>query len=406
MRRILLSSIVSVGLLSAAAYKLPEQSIAGTAMSGASVASCDGADCAYYNSANMAFLNNNAQYIEGGFTFIRLPSVEFKGKHYLLGVDIPASGKTKIENIAIPYFHYVSKSYGNVRYGLSVTVPGGLSKRWNTPVQKMLAQEFTLKTVQVNPSVSYKINGNFSIAAGLDIVYSEGKVYSDGTLVGVPLKREMKGDSFDFGYNLALAYHSDNGLNVAATYRSKIKLTEEGKANLYIGGVGRQYDASVAIPLPASFTLALSKRFSDVEVEFDYERTFWSSYKKLDFSYKQTLPVALSAFDEPIDKKWRDTNTFRLGLKYFYSDKLTLMAGYSYDQTPIKNAYLSYELPDSNAHVFSVGFKYKQNSNLTWGVSALYDYKTKRSVNQATMIKGEFSKGGALLITAGAEYRF
>jgi len=85
---------------------------------------------------------------------------------------------------------------------------------------------------------------------------------------------------------------------------------------------------------------------------------------------------------------------------------LTLMAGYSYDQTPIKDAYLSYELPDSNAHVFSVGFKYKQNSNLTWGVSALYDYKTKRSVNQADRIKGKFSKGGALLITAGVEYRF
>ena len=408
MKNILISSIAAISIASGAAYKLPEQSLKGTALSAANVASCDGADCAYYNPANISFLDANSQFIEGGLTFVHLPKVSFKGKQTLpTHATVDATAETLVENVAIPYLHYVSKAYGDLRYSLSVSVPAGLTKRWDSPVQKLYAEEFTLKTVMINPSVAYKLGSNFSVAIGANIVYSEGKVYSDGGDIGLPLKREMKGDSIDYGYNLAASLHSDNGLNLTATYRSEIKLTEEGKANLYFGGVGRKYDASVSIYIPATLTLAISKDIDRWNLEFAYERTFWSSYKQLDFNYKQTIPSALNTFDKPIDKNWRDTDTFRFGLQYRYSDKLTLMAGYSYDESPVPEEYISYELPDSDAHIFSAGFKYKQNKNLSWGASVLYDYKTKRTVNSVTKgTKGKFSKGGALLITTGFEYNF
>ena len=84
------------------------------------------------------------------------------------------------------------------------------------------------------------------------------------------------------------------------------------------------------------------------------------------------------------------------------------MAGYAYDETPIKSKYISYELPDSNAHIFSCGFKYQQSKNLAWGVGLLYDYKKKRDIlnSNENGIKGKFSKGGAWLITTGFEYKF
>jgi len=301
MKKILISSITAISIVSGAAYKLPEQSLNGTALSAANVASCDGADCAYYNPANISFLDENSQFIEGGLTFVHLPKVAFKGTHTLQPIGtVDATAETLIENVAIPYLHYVSKAYGDFRYSLSVTVPAGLTKRWESPVQKLSAQEFSLKTVMINPSVAYKINSNFSVALGANIVYSEGKVYSDGSDIGLPLKREMKGDSIDYGYNLAASLHLDNGLNLAATYRSKIKLSEEGKANLYFGSFGKKYDASVNIYIPAALTLALSKDIDKWTLEFVYERTFWSSYKKLDFNYKQPLPPVLSKFDVPI----------------------------------------------------------------------------------------------------------
>jgi len=409
MKKLILLSIIASSLINAAAYKLPEQSIAGTALSAANVANCSGADCAYYNSANISFLDDNLQYTEAGLTYVHLPRITYIGKNInaLTGTWVDANAKSKIENIAIPYFHYVSKAYGPLRYALSVTVPGGLTKRWDSPIQKFYAQEFSLTTVQLNPSVSYKVNNNFAISVGADIVYSEGSVYSDGSGAAIAVKQEMKGDSIDYGYNIAASLHLDSGYKLAATYRSKIKLSEEGKANLYIGSIGKKYDASVDIYLPAALTLAVSKDFNDLTLELVYERTFWSKYKKLDFNYSPALSSGIlsAIYDTKKDKYWKDTNTYRLGLTYRYSNKLTLMAGYTYDETPVTKEHLGYELPDSNAHIFSTGFKYKQNSNLSWGIGVLYDYKTKRKVKNDT-INGEFKDGGALLITAGLEYKF
>jgi len=408
-KKILISSIVAISIASGAAYKLPEQSVKGTALSAANVASCDGADCAYYNPANISFLEPNAQFIEGGLTFVHLPEVKFTGTQAGIALaPVNATAKTKKENIAIPYFHYVSKAYGDWRYSVNVTVPAGLSKRWDAPVEKLYAQEFTLKTVMINPSVAYKVNNNFSIALGANIVYSEGKVYSDGTDIGIPAKREMKGDSIDYGYNLAASYRFDNGLKLAATYRSKIKLSEKGKANLYFAGVGQKYDTTVSIYIPAALNLAISKDIDKWTLEFVYERTFWSSYKTLDFNYdRPILGILKGSFDDPKKKNWKDTNTFRFGLSYRYNKKLTLMAGYSYDQSPIPEQYMSYELPDANANIFSAGFKYQQTKNLSWGVGILYDSKKKRTItNNENGIKGKFSKGGALLITSGFTYKF
>jgi long-chain fatty acid transport protein len=407
MKKIIFTSVLTFTLINAAAYKLPEQSIDGLALGEANVANCQGADCAYYNPANMSFLQDNKNYLEAGITYVYLPKIEFIGNNRIenLNLTLNANAKSKQEHAIAPFIHYVSKPYGKIRYGFSITVPGGLSKRWESRVQKLYAQEFTLKTLQFNPSISYKINDNFSVAAGVSVVYSEGKVYSDVSDIGLPLKREMKGDSIDYGFNIAAIYKLNNGINLAATYRSEIKLSEEGKANLYFGNFGKKYDASVNVYLPATLTLAVSKKFEKFSIELLYERNFWSSYKTLDFNYKGNVPTLLASFDEPIAKNWKDTDTFRIGLKYFYSDKLTLMAGYSYDESPVPSSTLSYELPDSNAHIFSAGFKYKQNENLSWGAAILYDYKKKRYVKNA-QIDGEFKKGGALLITTGFEYKF
>jgi len=415
MKRIILLSTISSAVLTAGAYKIPEQSINAMALGAAYIAHTTDADTAYYNPANMSFLDPGVRYFETGVTLAHLPSNTYAGMQVLPGpVMVPsavASGESEVENIPIPYMHYVAQAMGKWRYGVSLAAPAGLTKRWKSPVQKLFAEEFTLKNVEFNPVVSYKVSDTLSIGGGLRAVYSEGKVYSDGGTL-VPIKREMEGDTIEFGYNLALAWHPTDDVAVGITYRSKIDLDEEGKANLYLSGIGRQFDASVSVPIPAALNIGISKTWNDrLTLEFVYERTFWSAYKTLDFEYGSPIqPALVGSFDDPKEKLWEDTNTFRLGLTYQYNDRLTLMAGYSYDETPVPEKHINYELPDSDAHIFSAGFKYQQNENLSWGMAVLYDKKTSRKVNSAvvdgTGIVGEFSDGGAVLITAGLSYRF
>lgn len=408
MKKIIYSSVVLSTILFGAAYKIPEQSVNSMALGAAYVAHTSGADSAYFNPAAMSFMGDK-QYVEGGLTLAHLPSIK-----YTSSVSSTYDGKSKVENIAIPNFHYVSNPYGEWRWGVSMTTPAGLSKRWDSPYQKLYAQEFTLRNVELNPVVSYKVNDNFSVAGGVRIVYSEGKVYSDGSDAGYPLKREMEGDTVEFGYNLALLYKAPQDINFAVTYRSNIDLDEEGDANLYLGDIGKQYSSDVSIPIPAALNIAISKTWNDTfTLEFVYERTFWSEYKNLDFNYSPdvTNPTLKSAFDDAIDKSWKDTDTFRIGATYKI-DRLTLMCGFAIDETPIPDKTIGFELPDSDAKIYSLGFRYQQTPALSWGMAVLYDDKESRTIpagvadNQIIKLGGEFSDGGAILTTIGMSYEF
>jgi len=406
MKRLIYITLATTTMSFSAAYKVPEQSVNSMALGAAYIAHTMGADSAYYNPASMSFMDESS-YAEGSLTLVHLPPIKYD-------LISPYSGKSKVENIAIPNFHYVSKPYGNIRWGLSTTTPAGLSKRWESPYQKLYAQEFTLRNVEINPSISYKVSDNFSIAGGLRVIYSEGKVYSDGSDASYPIKREMRGDTIEFGYNLALLYKAPQNINIAVTYRSNVDLNEKGDANLYLGDIGEQYKADVSIPIPAALNIAISKTWNDTfTLEFVYERTFWSKYKTLDFNYSPdiTNPILSDAFDTPIEKNWKDTNTFRLGATY-QLDKLTLMCGFAIDKTPIPDKTIGFELPDSDAKIYSAGFKYQQTNNLSWGIAILYDHKDKRKIpagvadNRVLRNGGEFSEGGALLTTIGVSYKF
>ncbi len=402
--KILILSLYASTAIYAAGYKIPEQSLNSVALSAAYVANANGADASYYNPANMVW-NKNANLMEFDLTYINLPRVNYVGKVS----GYPANAKSKEEQFLLPTLHFSSKDQGGWRYGLSITAPGGLSKRWDSPFQKASVQEFTLEVVEVNPTFAYKINDKFAIGGGIRGVYSSGKVRSDANGIGKNLKRDMTGDSIDFGYNLALSYRPNSNLKLSSTYRSKVDLTISGNASL-VSPTGATYNgpASVTIPLPATLDMAVAYTFKKkTTVEFVYERNYWSAYKNLDFNYSHALsdPYLKAKFDNPIPKNWKDTNAYRIGITHQYNNKLKLMAGFAIDKSPVPTATLGFELPDADAKLYSVGFEYKYSKKISLGMSYLYDDKDSRIVNNSS-INGTFTHIRAHLLTAAIEYRF
>lgn len=402
-------SLMASSLLMASAYRLPESSVKSTALSAAYVANANGADAAYYNPANMAF-NDDRTQIEGAITYINLSEIKYKDDRNPL-----FSGHTEEENLFAPSFFISSKSYNGLRYGFSLNVPGGLSKRWESPYPELFAKEFTLKIIEMAPSIAYKINDRFAVGGGLRIIYSEGDVKSDGMpiklasggLVNKPAARDMEADTIEYGYNLALTYKPLTNMTLAATYRSNIDLSYEGNAKLYLSGT-KLYDggASVEVPLPAVASLAFAYDFAGTVVEVEWDRTFWSEYKKLDFQFKDSVPRALQeAFDAPKPREWKDTDAYRLGITHKMDSKLTLMGGIAYDENPEPEKNLGFELPDSDAFLFSGGFTYAYTPDMTLGASVLYDSKDKRTVHNDT-VSGTFDDASALLVTFGVAYSY
>ncbi len=390
-------SLVATTAMYAGGYKIPEVSTNGAALSAANIAHTTGADAAYYNPANMVFMDDTNS-LEVDVININLDATNFKGSGSQAGDDISA----KSESFVIPSLNYVSPKLGNARVGVSVVVPGGLSKRWSDSPAVDKAQEFTLQVVEINPTVAVPITDKVAFAFGLRLLYSEGIVKSSSVA-----SRDMIGDSYDVGYNMALAYKPTSNIDLGVTYRSKVSLTEEGNAKLSIGNA-KVYDggSSVAVPLPATLSLAGAYTFStDTTVEVVYESVFWSAYKELDFNYVSKIPnILVPKFDNPSDKSWENSYALRLGVTQKLND-LTLMGGAVYDTTPVPDAKLSYELPDSDSVSVSFGARYDISDTINVGMSALYSMRSDRDVKNDD-IEGTFSNANVLIITAGVGYKF
>ena len=414
MRRLGLLSLAATTALMASGYKIPEQSQKGVALSSAYVANANGADASYYNPANMAFEKGNGAF-EMDLSYIQLSSVKFEGNvnKAAIGVNDSSGGDSKKESFLHPTFYYVSPEVNNLRFGVALTSPVGLSKRWDNQPARISAEEFTLMTVEINPTAAYKINDKVAVAVGIRAIYSDGVVKS---LAPAPsdLTRNLTGNGLDFGYNLAVTYKPLEALSLAATYRSKIDLNLKGNATL--SGAGGIYSgpASVSVPAPATLSLAGAYTFTEnTTVELVFDRTYWSTYRQLDFEYQGNrslmTPGLISAFDTSVAKNWSDANSYRLGITHKYDSAWTAMLGMVYYETPIPDSDVGFDLPDSNGMAYSIGTRYKYSKQIELGASFLYADRESRTVStpaNTSGITGTFSNSNVYFLSLGIEYKF
>ncbi len=389
-----LASLFAAGSAMATGYRIPEQSVDSTAKVGASIASADSADAAYYNPAGMSDLADTWQ-VEGTATYLHLTSIDYADN------AIPQfDGSSEKENFLLPTFFVVSPDYNNFRFGFSLTETYGLQKRWNDPYPRASAQKFSLTVFEFNPTASYKINEMFSIGAGVRILYNEATVSTNAAAFGQN-SLYLDGDTVEWGYNLAVDAKFTDNLKMALTYRSNVDLDFEGDATLYPAGGGALSISGAKTTIPAPAVLALSTAYTVDQWTFDLtiDQTFWSEYENLVFDFGPGLPPIASP------KNWDDTLCVRLGVEYRLNPTLTLMGGIAYDDNPVPDANVGFELPDSDAWLFSFGAKYQMSEQLELGAAILYDYKEERDVTNAR-INGEFSNASAFLLSFGVNYKF
>jgi long-chain fatty acid transport protein len=407
-----LASIFVAGSAMASGWRIPEQSVDSTAKAGANIASSTHADTAYFNPANMAWMADTWN-VELDATWIHLYAIDYEDAR-----SSTLDGSSEPENFFVPTGFLVSPSYGGARFGLAITAPAGLSKRWKDPYPKTFAEEFTLEAIEVNPTVSYSFGDMVSIAAGPRMLYSRATVTSDG-MIPIPgmgtfrFSRDMDGDTTEWGWNVALAVKPIDALNISATYRSHVDLNFKDTADLGLfSGPASTYDAEVSVPVPAVFALSVAYDvLENLNVELTWDRTFWSKYKELDFNFSPNVGAS-NIFETSVAKNWDDSNAFRIGLTWDVNDTLTLLGGFAYDQTPVPTENIGFELPDSDAWIYSLGAQYKVNEKMDIGIAALYDYKESRRATTSptssgsVIVDGEFTNASALLITVGMNYKF
>ena len=169
-----LASVFAAGSAMASGWRIPEQSVDSTAKAGANIASSTRADTAYFNPANMAWMEDT-WHVEVDATYIFLSEIDYDDN----GNKPPGagfySGSSEEENFFVPTGFVVSPSYGGARFGVAIVAPAGLTKRWKDPYPKTFAEKFSLKVIEVNPTVSYGFGEKVSVAAGPRMLYADAE---------------------------------------------------------------------------------------------------------------------------------------------------------------------------------------------------------------------------------------
>jgi long-chain fatty acid transport protein len=236
-----------------------------------------------------------------------------------------------------------------VAVGMGVYTAFGIGIRWPDDwIGRQGAIAASLETLAFNPTVAVKLHRRLSLAVGFDAVRAVVD-FTNGLpdLVGGDVR--LAGGTWGYGFNLGALYRVlPERLHVALTYRSRVRLGFDGRADFdptnpdFIPALPDQ-PATATIILPDMITLGLMARpRADLVLGLDVNYVRWSSYSRIDIDFA-------TATSRTIEPDGRDTFTVRAGADFSLPGRaLHLRGGLIYDRGAIPSEGLGPGLPDAD----------------------------------------------------------
>ena len=363
--------------VSAAAFQLLEQNASGLGVAYAgSAAVADNASTIFYNPAGMTMLPG--RQISLGFNAIG-PSYKFTniGTNSTFGLNGnnggDAGGWAAVPNA------YVSWQLAPQWFaGLGVSAPFGLATEYEDPnwIGRFHALKSEIKTVNLNPSLAYRVNDKVALGFGLNYQRIEAEMSNQ---TGLGLSR-LKGKDSAWGWNIGALFTLSPAMRVGVSYRSSIQYNLEGTQTI---GALPAMSASAKLKLPDTFTLSVWQQVSDRwEAMGDLSYTNWSTVDRLNV----ITPMGVVA--EPFG--YKDSWRVAWGAAYKYNDAWKLKFGIAYDRTPVSDLMRSARVPDNNRIWLSLGTQWKPARDSVVDVGYAYLYVRDSAINQ---IKGAVLNG-------------
>ncbi len=411
-------------LLQAAGFSVVENSASGmgNAFAGGAAAAED-ASTVWSNPAGMAELADKRQ-VSTAVHWL-MPEIAFTNagsqvNPALTGGNVAAAqaalggANTLLDKAgAIPNLYAVYPINDKTKAGLAVNVPFGLETDYDAGwYGRYHALKSAMKTLNVNPAISYEVNDKLAVGGGVSAQYIEVELSSavDSAAacrsiaaaaksaallarcvaafpsIATPAtdsQAVIKGDDWSLNYNAGLLYKPTPKTKLGVSYRSATQHNLEGSAAYTVNaalqpvlaatGVTRFNDAPAVADaeMPATLSLSAAHKVNDkVEVLADITRTQWSSFERLTVKNAETGAIVTD-----VDESWQDVNRYAVGLNYQHNERLKLRTGVALDETPIPDTpHRTARIPDNERTWGSVGanYKLKKISVWMWGIATYF----------------------------------
>jgi long-chain fatty acid transport protein len=357
-----------------AGYQLNLQGLRQLAMGGSGTAMPWDASTIFYNPGGLSRLDGWQASASG---LMIIPTIQF-------AQSSTGTVSTTQSQQFYPFNVYVGgpiKKGSKLGVGIGVYTPFGSGLTWdNNWPGKYLVQSIYLQSIFIQPTASYRINDIVSVGAGF--IYAFGNLEIKQALPvsnenGVDGQADLKGNANGTGYNIGVQLKATNKIQFGLTYRSRVNMkVKSGNANFNVPASlstsfpNTNFSAQLPLPEVASVGVAYNP-IRKLNLTLDINYIGWSAYDSLKFDFSQQTAELKN---QHAPRQYQNTVAFRLGGSYDVNSKFTVMGGIAYDPTPVRNGYVSPELPDADRLVLTCGVAYNPIRKLA--ILAALEYTT------------------------------
>jgi long-chain fatty acid transport protein len=379
-------------LAHAAGFALIEQNASGlgNAYAGAAAVAED-ASTVFFNAAGMTLLPDSQLVVAGHLV---KPEMEFSG------AVTPNIGGTQGGDAGdwalIPNAYFAYRLTPDVHLGLGLNSPFGLKTEYDSDwIGRTQAIKSEVKTINLNPSIAYKVSQALSLGAGVSLQRIEATLTNQVYPLANTSLIEIEGDDYGWGFNLGALWQFTPNTRVGLAYRSEIDFTLEGNASVTNFPLVPGGPVTADITLPDSASLSLFHKLSAKwDLLADVTWTGWSDFDKL--AIYRTSGVLLSSTPE----NWDDILRYSLGATWHMSDKLSLRGGVAYDEAPVSDLDRTPRIPDGARTWIAFGGQYRlsQQGAFDFGYAHLFvNDPGLQSTAGGTTLNGEYDSAVDIL---------
>lgn len=349
-----LGGLASSGFAGGFAIGTQSGSGTGNAFAGGAAAA-DDASVVWSNPAGMTFLPAG-KHVTGALHILK-PSFKFQnqGSTGVYAAPGTGDGGNGGDWAFVPNGFFAMDVNPNIRLGVALNVPFGLTTEYDAGWRGQLtALKSEIKTINVNPSVAFKVNDVISIGGGVSVQKIEAELTNFAGAAGTA---KLTADDIGYGFNVGVMARVAPGTRIGAAYRSSIKYELEGTATFSAAPAGNS-NIRADIKVPDSFSLSVHHALTPKwEIMGDITRTGWDSLQQL--TVVRTSGPLSGAVLTTLPFRWDDTMRYGIGVNYQLSAQTKLRFGVALDETPTNDATRTARLPDEERTWVAFGVQHR-----------------------------------------------
>ncbi len=284
----------------------------------------------------------------------------------------------------LPSVYYGQKLAEKMYLTATLSVPWATNSDYDEDwIGRYQATKTYLATINITPSFVYAVSDKLAVSAGVQVQYAVGelgrRVDTGAAAPGGAGQNDthvvFDGDNIGFGAALSALYKHSDALRLGFQYRSQITHNLKGNqsvdprtptaAGIIAGagpmGLGDGQSVEAEITIPDNITLGASYLLnSSLDLHASLSWTGWSSFNELRVNNTSSDTNSVTPLN------WDDTYFLAAGADYYFTEKLTLRGGLSYETGAPPDAFRTPRGVDDDRLGLNLGASFQFSDLLTF----------------------------------------